>query len=198
MFAVMVERSEMDGLMRRVDEFVHSEVLPDDEFLSVANVNSSTQIVLSGHVRAVEACLCHLRKFKGNDPRAIRLNVSAPFHSQIMYPAVKVVRELLDGMEVRGEGAGKVVANATGRPYKGVEEMKRLLAAQVVETVRWRDSIQYLEKEEGVTRWVGLGPGKVGRNLVGREVKGGPRSVLCAEGVDVKEMETVVRALEDL
>ncbi|KAI5845041.1 acyl transferase/acyl hydrolase/lysophospholipase [Morchella snyderi] len=197
MWAIMVEPDLMDGLMRKFHDFIHSEVLPDDEFLGVANINSSTQIVLSGHVRAAQAFLCHMRKFKGSDPRAIRLNVSAPFHSHIMYPAVKVVKNLLDEMEIR-PGFEKVVANATGRPYEGVEPMKRHLAAQAVETVQWKDSIGYLERVQGVERWVGIGPGKVGKNLVGREVQGGPPSVLCATGLDIKEMEEVVRALEDL
>lgn len=201
MFAVMVEKAELPGLMKRIDDFIHSEVLPDDEFLNIANVNSSTQIVLSGHVRAVDACLGHLRKFQGNDPRAIRLNVSAPFHSQIMAPAVPIVRALLDGMQLGGGAAaepGKVVSNATARPYRDLEEMKRLLAAQAVETVQWKDSISFLENEMGVTHWFGLGPGKVGRNLIGREVRGGYKSVLGVDGMDVGEMEKAVRALEDL
>lgn len=199
MFAVMVEKKELAGLMKKIDDFIHSEVLPDDEFLNIANINSSTQIVLSGHVRAVEMCLCHLRKFQGNDPRAIRLNVSAPFHSQIMAPAVKVVRNLLDEMEVgRGGDVARVVSNATAKPYGDFDEMKRLLAAQAVETVQWKDSISFLENEAGVTRWFGLGPGKVGRNLIGREVKGGYKSVLGVDGMDVGELEKAVRMLEDL
>lgn len=196
MFAVMVEAASLPGLMKSVDDFIHSEVLPDDQFLNIANINSSTQIVLSGHVRAVDACLGHLRKFQGNDPRAIRLNVGAPFHSQIMAPAVGVVRNLLDGMDVHGKGHVRVVSNATARPYRDLEEMKRLLAAQAVETVQWKDSIAFLENEAGVTRWFGLGPGKVGRNLIGREVRGGYKSVLGVDGMDVGELEKAVRMLD--
>lgn len=196
MFAIMVEAASLPGLMKSVDDFIHSEVLPDDQFLNIANINSSTQIVLSGHVRAVDACLGHLRKFQGNDPRAIRLNVGAPFHSQIMAPAVSVVRNLLDGMDMHGKGHARVVSNATARPYRDQEEMKRLLAAQAVETVQWKDSIAFLENEVGVTRWFGLGPGKVGRNLIGREVRGGYKSVLGVDGMDVEGLEKAVRALD--
>lgn len=196
MFAVMVEKASLPELMKRVDDFIHSEVLPDDQFLNIANINSSTQIVLSGHVRAVDACLGHLRRFQGNDPRAIRLNVAAPFHSQIMAPAVSVVRSLLEGMDIGSGTHAKVVSNATARPYQDIEEMKRLLAAQAVETVQWKDSIAFLENEAGVTRWFGLGPGKVGRNLIGREVRGGYQSVLGVDGMDVAEMEKAVRELD--
>ncbi|BCS12482.1 hypothetical protein ALUC_50528S [Aspergillus luchuensis] len=39
-----------------------------------------------------------------------------------------------------------------------------------VDTVKWWDSIRYLDQTHAVTRWIGIGPGKVGRNLVGKEV----------------------------
>ena len=62
----------------------------------------------------------------------------------------------------------------------------------------WHDSIVYLHKEEKVRRWLGIGPGKVGRNLVGKEV--GMKGAVKGGGVwgisDPREIEAVLRDLD--
>ena len=77
--------------------------------------------------------------------------------------------------------------------------MKDLLARQCTETVRWWDSVRYLDKEEGVKRWIGLGPGKVGRNLVGKEV--GMQGRVKGGGVwgitSPQEAEACMKALDE-
>lgn len=62
-----------------------------------------------------------------------------------------------------------------------------------------QDSIVYLHKEEKVRRWIGIGPGKVGRNLVGKEVgmKGGDTKGGGVWGIsDPREVETVLKELD--
>lgn len=198
MVALVIEKKYMRNLVGRIDTFIHSETLPNDEFLSIANMNSSTQIVLSGHVKAIKACIANIRGFDGHDPRALRLNVSAPFHSMVMAPAVPVVEKMLHEMEIRFPPANdiEVLANVTARPYKSVGELQSVLARQCTSTVRWAESIQYLDHERNVTRWIGIGPGKVGRNLVGREVRGGMNRVVGVEGLDAKSIEEAVMELE--
>jgi [acyl-carrier-protein] S-malonyltransferase len=76
--------------------------------------------------------------------------------------------------------------------------LKSLLSRQCVETVKWWDSIRYLDQDRGVKRWIGIGPGKVGRNLVGKEVgkintKGGGVWALS----DPRELENVLMALQN-
>lgn len=67
---------------------------------------------------------------------------------------------------------------------------------------RW-DSIRWLDQEEGVRRWVGIGPGKVGRNLVGKEVgmRGQDTNTIRGGGVwgitEPKEVDTFLRGLEE-
>ena len=91
------------------------------------------------------------------------------------------------------------VSNVTARPFTSMEELKDLLARQAVETVLWWDSIKYLDKQEKVRRWIGMGPGKVGRNLVGKEV--GMKGAVKGGGVwginDPKEVEGIMKALDD-
>ena len=200
MMALLVKKDLLPQLIAHVNTFIHSETLPNDEFLSIANVNSSTQIVLSGHLKAINACITHVRKFSGDDPRALKINVSAPFHSMIMAPAVPVVARMLGEMDLRfpPPGGAEVLANVTARPYESVEELREVLARQCTTTVRWAESIQYLDHERDVTRWIGIGPGMVGRNLVGREVRGGMKRVVGIEGVDAKSIEDALNELEKM
>ena len=67
--------------------------------------------------------------------------------------------------------------------------------------MRWWDSIKFLDQEWGVRRWIGLGPGKVGRNLVGKEVGIRGREGVRGGGVwgvtEPREVETALRGLEE-
>lgn len=197
MVALLVEQKYLPQMIQNVHHFLDSGTLPNDEFLSIANHNSSTQIVLSGHLKAINACICHLRKFSGHDPRALRLNVSAPFHSMVMAPAVPVVSKMLGEMDVvyPPPTETEIISNVTALPYENKEQLVELLAKQCTATVRWAESIRYLDLERDVARWIGIGPGKVGRNLVGREVRGGMKRVV---GVDAHNLEEAVKAFEQL
>jgi [acyl-carrier-protein] S-malonyltransferase len=128
-----------------------------------------------------------------------------------MKPAALLMKTLLDkksrvkGHEdedvVRFPGVIECVSNVSARPFQSKEELKDLWARQCVETVRWWDSIKYLDQEEKVRRWIGIGPGKVGRNLVGKEVGMKGKDVVKGGGVwgisDPKEIEEVLKALDE-
>ncbi|KAK1775830.1 acyl transferase/acyl hydrolase/lysophospholipase [Copromyces sp. CBS 386.78] len=183
---------------------------PIDQVL-IANVNSKTQIVLSGSISRIKTLVAHVRQFLGHDPRAVRLKSDSPFHSPIMKPAVGVVQEMMAGNSmVKGREKedivmfpGKVtcISNVTARPFESREQLKDLLARQAVETVQWWDSIKYLDQSMKVRRWVGIGPGYVGRNLVGKEVGMRGKDVVKGGGVwaitGPKEIEEVLRGLEE-
>lgn len=219
MVAVLTEPEHLQRLISAVNDFVgHSgskaesaEDMPPIRQVLIANVNSKNQIVLSGNIERIRTLVAHVRQFLGHDPRAVRLNSDAPFHSPIMAPAVGVMRNLLGRKSrVRGrEGKdivafpGKIpcVSNLTARPFKDKAEVEDLLARQAVETVLWWDSIRYLDQEARVRRWIGLGPGKVGRNLVGKEVGIRGKDVVKGAGVWAitlpEEIEEVMRGLEE-
>ena len=87
------------------------------------------------------------------------------------------------------------MGNVSARMYSGKDELIETLPRQAVEMVRWAESIQYLDKEKGVKRWVGFGPEvKVGRGLVKRDVSG--EVVMVGEGMGGKEWEEVVKFVE--
>ncbi|KAF1986673.1 malonyl CoA-acyl carrier protein transacylase [Aulographum hederae CBS 113979] len=171
----------------------------------IANINSKNQIVLSGSIDRITTLLSNLRQFGGHDPRAVRLKSDSPFHSPLMKPAEKLMKKLLHDEKrsngedlVRFPGYMPCISNVTAKPFKSKEQLEDLLARQAVETVNWWDSVKYLDQEQQVKRWIGIGPGKVGRNLVGKEVgmkgevKGGGVWGVTAPG----EMEEIVKALD--
>lgn len=179
--------------------------VPAVQQVLIANINSKNQIVLSGSIEKINTLLTNLRQFGGHDPRAVRLKSDSPFHSPLMQPAQEFMRKTMnntkrpDGSDIVAfPGAFPIVSNVSARPVRSGDELKDLLARQCVETVLWWDSVRYLDKEEKVRRWIGIGPGKVGRNLVGKEV--GMKGAVKGGGVwgitGPKEAEECMRGLE--
>jgi malonyl CoA-acyl carrier protein transacylase len=182
-----------------------AETLPAVQQVMIANINSKNQIVLSGSIDRIKTLLTNLRQFGGHDPRHVRLKSDSPFHSNLMKPAQELMKDLLyeereDGSDIiEWPGVMPCISNVSGRPFENRGQLKDLLARSCVETVQWWRSIKYLHEEVKVRRYVGIGPGKVGRNLVGKEV--GMKGAVKGGGVwgitTPKEMEEVVRALDD-
>jgi [acyl-carrier-protein] S-malonyltransferase len=128
-------------------------------------------VVISGTREALLKCISHLRTFSGHDPRPIKLDVSAPFHTSILQPAVEAVQTVLEGMKLSLPAQIPVISNVTAREFPDDEKMlKKLVAEQSVRRVKWIESVLYLHEHRGVKRWLGIGPGNVGRNLIGREL----------------------------
>ncbi len=169
--------------------------------VSLANINSKNQVVVSGKMERIHTLLVQLRQFGGHDPRSVRLSCDSPFHSPLMAPAKMAVQEMLDETPIIFPALFPCVSNISARPFESVADLKDLLARQAVETVRWWDSIRFLDQEMKVRRWVGLGPGKVGRNLVGKEVGMRGKDIVSGGGVwgvsEPKEVEIVLRGLEE-
>lgn len=216
MVALVCENEErMRSLVDAIHEFLglsgsgsksNSEDIPAVQQVLIANINSKNQIVLSGSIERIYTLLAHLRQFGGHDPRHVRLKSDSPFHSPLMKPAEEVMyRILAKPSKVTGEdkvvwpGLMPSISNITGRPFKSREELKDLLARSCCETVQWWKSVQYLDKQEKIRRWIGLGPGKVGRNLVGKEV--GMKGQVKGGGVwaitSPKEVEEVLKGLDE-
>lgn len=218
MVALVCESDHLDPMVEAIHSFLghHSEGTKTDSHsdndqpsvqqVSIANVNSKNQIVLSGSIKRINELLTHLRQFAGHDPRAVRLKSDSPFHSPLMKPAADFMKKTLDQPSptekdqdiIMWPGIIPCISNVSARPFESKQDVKDLLARQCVETVLWHDSIVYLHKEEQVKRWVGIGPGKVGRNLVGKEV--GLKGAVKGGGVwgisDPREVENVMKELE--
>ncbi|KAL8926406.1 MAG: hypothetical protein Q9208_002949 [Pyrenodesmia sp. 3 TL-2023] len=211
MVALVCEADHLGSLIEAIDGFLgysshgfHEDSthhVPPIEQVRVANINSKNQLVLSGNIERINTLLVQLRQFGGHDPRAVRLSTNSPFHSPIMVPAQKAMKDILDKTDISFPGLFPCISNISSRPFESVADLKDLLARQCAETVRWWDSIKYLDQEVGVRRWVGIGPGKVGRNLVGKEVGIRGRDTVRGGGVwgisHPREIEEVLRGLEE-
>ncbi|MDE2410446.1 MAG: ACP S-malonyltransferase [Sphingomonadales bacterium] len=133
-----------------------AEAAAQGEVCTVANDNDPGQVVLSGHLGAIERA-CELVKDFGIK-RGMKLPVSAPFHCPLMQPAADAMAEALDRTR---PGALRVAlfANVTASVVSDPEEVRRLLVEQVTGRVRWRESAIAM-RDAGVERFVELG-GKV-------------------------------------
>lgn len=123
----------------------------------LANVNSPAQLVVSGDVAAVEAAAGALEDAGAR--RVLPLAVSGAFHSPLMEVVQPAFEEFLHPVEVRAP-ACPVVTNITAGPVERAGRLKEGFVEQLVSPVRWHDSVAWMV-EQGVGRFVEVGPGKV-------------------------------------
>jgi len=132
-----------------------------------ANDNADGQVVLSGHMNAIEKAVEIASEFGAK--RCIKLPVSAPFHSPLMAPAAKVMEEAL--LAVKANNAQiPLIANVLATPITDSKEIIQHLIEQVTGSVRWRETVTYMV-ENGITDVVELGAGKVLSGIVKRSYK---------------------------
>lgn len=144
------------------------------ECCDVANDNGGGQVVLSGHKSAIDRA-CEIAKAKGVK-RAILLPVSAPFHSSLMQPAAEAMQAALATATINAPKV-PVVANVTADAVSDPEAIRRNLVTQVTGSVRWRESMLWLG-EQGVTRFIEAGSGKVLTGIAKRLVAGSEASAV--------------------
>jgi [acyl-carrier-protein] S-malonyltransferase len=155
------------------------------EVCQAANDNDPAQVVVSGHRGAVERAL-EIAKAKGAK-RALLLPVSAPFHCALMQPAAAVMAEALAAVVIN-KPVVPVVANVRAEAVTEPDRLRDLLVAQVTGSVRWRESVQWMERA-GVTEYWEIGAGKALSGMIKRISKeaqtravGTPEDVLAAKG----------------
>ena len=108
------------------------------EVCTIANDNDPSQVVISGHLGAIERAI-ELVKDHGIK-RGILLPVSAPFHCSLMQPAADAMAEALAAAALQAPLV-LVYANVTAAPVADAETIKKLLVEQVTGRVRWRESV---------------------------------------------------------
>lgn len=140
------------------------------DVVAPANYNSPGQVVIAGHVQAVDRAIA-LAKEKGAK-KAMSLPVSAPFHCSLMIPAGLRLKEVLDGVNVSTMNM-PVVSNVEALPNQDHSLIRDLLVRQVSAPVRWDESILKMV-DLGVEHFIEVGPGKVLSGLVRRIAKGVP------------------------
>lgn len=160
---------------------IAAEASREGELCTAANDNASGQVVVSGHIAAIDRAI-ELASAQGAK-RSVKLPVSAPFHSPLMRPAADVMQEALATTTLLAPVV-PLVANVTAQATSDPEAIRRQLVEQICGTVRWRESVIYL-KGQGVTELVECGAGKVLSGLARRiDREMGAISIGCPEDID--------------
>ena len=141
------------------------------EVCQAANDNDPGQVVVSGHVDAVNRAV-ELAKEKGAK-RAVLLPVSAPFHCALMEPAAEVMAQALADVDFERPKVA-VVANVVAEAIKDPATLRSLLVQQVTGSVRWRESVQWMAAHDVTEMWE-IGAGKALSGMVRRI----DRSIAC-------------------
>jgi [acyl-carrier-protein] S-malonyltransferase len=152
-----------------------------------ANINSPAQVVIAGNAEAVDRA-CEILKSKGAK-RAVKLNVSAPFHCSLMMPAQERLAADLSVLNY-GDFKFPVFHNVDAAANESSDAVCDKLTQQVSSPVRWLESVQNLIAA-GVDNFVEVGPGKVLSGLV-RQIN---RDVRCT---NVDSFESLRNSLETI
>lgn len=129
-----------------------------------ANLNNAQQIVISGEETGIDRA-CELAKAAGAK-RAIKLNVGGAFHSPLMSSAAEKLSAALATVTISAPSL-RFVANVSADFLTDPEEIRTSLAEQILNCVRWSESIERL-MSAGVTHFVEVGPGNVLAGLIKR------------------------------
>jgi len=157
------------------------------ESVAPANINSPSQIVISGAAAAVQRA-ADLAKAKGAK-RAIMLQVSAPFHCALMQPAQDRLATDLRALNF-SDPIVPVIKNIDGQPTTSGNDAREALIRQVTGAVQWVKSVETL-RNSGVTHFVEVGPGKVLCGLTGQIHKGAN----CANAEDEASLQKALALL---
>ncbi|MGG4112371.1 ACP S-malonyltransferase [Bacillus subtilis] len=141
---------------------VTDKVTEEGNLVQLANLNCPGQIVISGTAKGVELA-SELAKENGAK-RAIPLEVSGPFHSELLKPAAEKLKEVLDACDIKDADV-PVISNVSADVMTEKADIKEKLIEQLYSPVRFEESINKLIAE-GVTTFIEIGPGKVLSGLV--------------------------------
>lgn len=166
---------------------VTDEVTDEIGVVQLANLNCPGQIVISGTKEGVHRA-CAVAKERGAK-RAIPLDVSGPFHSELMRPASQSLSHVLSAAFLK-DALVPVVSNVTAKSETNASQFQELLVRQLYSPVLWEQSIREMI-DLGVTVFVEIGPGKVLSGLV-RKID---RSVQTLPVFDVASFEKAVEEL---
>ena len=149
----------------------------------IANDNAEGQTIVSGDIESINSLKDILKE---NKKKFIPLNVSAPFHCSLMSSAATKMKDKIDSVNFK-KPIFDVVCNVTSKPENNPEDIKKLLVEQICSTVRWRESIINMYKEN-INNFVEIGPGKVLSGMIKRTVK----NINCFSINSIDDMKKII------
>jgi [acyl-carrier-protein] S-malonyltransferase len=159
----------------------------EGEVCSAANINSPGQVVIAGAASAIDRAIVILKERGAR--RAMKLNVSAPFHCAMMKPAQDRLATDLSTIQF-SDSEMAVVTNVDASAVRSADQLRDSLVRQVSQPVRWLESVEFLISQ-GVKTFIEIGPGKVLSGLV-RQID---RSVQCVNVEDEASLRAAREAI---
>ena len=129
----------------------------------IANDNSNGQVVLSGNLKDIDLLIEDLNS---TSIKNIKLPVSAPFHCKLMRSATEIMKQKIVETNFK-DPDNPIISNVTAKETKNSNEIKELLIKQIESPVKWRESVLYMI-ENGIKKFIEIGPGKVLSGLIKR------------------------------
>jgi len=126
----------------------------------IANINSDSQIVISGSEESIDLASESLKTIGA---KVIPLSVSGAFHSKLMSEAKNKLTDIIN-ISRFNEVSSPIVSNFNARPNRSTEEIKHALIEQIDNPVQWSKSIKSLGKLSN--EFVEIGPKKVLSNII--------------------------------
>ena len=161
--------------------------------VSVANYNCPGQIVITGKKEAVEKANEELKEAGAR--RCVMLNVSGPFHSEMLKTAGEELYRVLENVELK-DFEIPYVTNVTAKyvTNENKNEIKEMLKDQVSSSVLWIQSVENMI-EQGVDTFVEIGPGKTLTGFIKKIAKAVDKEVTTYNVEKYEDVEVVVEAL---
>ena len=129
----------------------------------IANDNSSNQIVVSGYNEDLNKLGADLKQLKIKN---IKLQVSAPFHCELMSKATLIMEREINNLKI-SKPKNLIISNVSSDATDDIDSLRNLLIKQIESRVRWRESINFILSNK-INNFIEIGPGKVLINLIKR------------------------------
>lgn len=191
--AVPAGRGAMSAVITKDHGLVEKVCSQIEEFVvTIANINSPEQIVISGEKEGVALATDQL-KTEGIR-RVIPLPVSAPFHCPLMRPAAMRLARNLATIQINNLQI-PLINNADVHAIKESEDLGKALIKQVDHPVRWLEIIEYLF-DAGVDTFIEIGAGSVLTGFMRRIARGRDYNAFSVQDPD--SFEKTINKLKEL
>lgn len=170
--------------INKVEEIVSK--AGNEGVVAIANHNTAQQVVITGEKEPVEYAESLAKELGG---KVITLEVSGPWHSNLMKGAVQELRDFMKSIPF-SRPKSTVIFNATACEENDPEKIKDIMAQQLVSPVRWYDSILRMQDEQ-INSYVEVGPKKVLAGTINRTI---PKD--SARVFNVEDQESLAIFLE--
>ena len=167
----------MYAILKKDDQKINESLFIDGVY--IANINSDKQIVICGLKEKLE-------KFKDQNPigKYIPLNVSAPFHSELMLESSKLFFDKNKNLKFNKVNYD-LISNYQLKNYKYIPEIEFInqLSLQIHSPVMWSDTIRKIAKT-GVSKFIEIGPKKTLLNFIPKHLESEKISITSSEDIN--------------